>query len=89
MVLKEYGVSAGGDFINKILISDNKIYVATNSGLLKIFNYSTQEELISTNLRQMVINILPIYTSRAGNSIDRILVLTSKKIYELNRAGEE
>lgn len=89
MVLKEYGVSAGGDFINKIFISDNKIHVATNSGLLKIFNYSTQEELVSTNLRQMVINVLPIYSSRAGNSLYRILVVTSKKIYELNSAGEE
>lgn len=37
----------------------------------------------------MIINILPIYTSRAGNTIDRILVLTSKRIYELNRGGEE
>lgn len=81
MVLKEYGVSGGGDFINSILISDNKIYSATNSGLVKIFNYSTQEELISTNLRVMVINVLPIYSSRAGNNLERFLVLTPSRIF--------
>jgi hypothetical protein len=89
MVLKEYGVSSGGDFINRILISDNKIYSVTNSGLVKIFNYSTQEELISTNLRQMVINVLPIYSGRTGNNLDRFLILTPTRIYELNRSGEE
>lgn len=89
MVLKEYGVSAGGDFINSIIISDNKIYCATNSGLVKIFNYSTQEELISTNLRLMVINVLPIYSDRTGNNLERLLVLTPSRVFELNQSGEE
>ena len=56
-----------GDYVNKMLISDNRIVAVTNSGLLKIFNYSTQEELMSTNYRQTVLNVLPLYTSRNAN----------------------
>ena len=61
----------------------------TNSGLCKILNYSTQEELVSTNLRQTVLNVLPLYASRGGNVINRILILTPNKIYELNRTFEQ
>ena len=43
MILKEYNASVGGDYVNKILISENKIFTVTNSGYYKIFNYSTQE----------------------------------------------
>ena len=43
MVLKEYNLSSSNDFLNKIMVSENKLYAATNSGLIKIFNYSTQE----------------------------------------------
>jgi WD40 repeat protein len=89
MVLKEYSVSSGGDFINKILISEGRIYAIANSGLVKIFNYSTQEELISTHLRQTVLQVQPIYAGRSGNVIERVLVITAKRVYELNRSGEE
>lgn len=89
MVLKEYHVSMGGDYLNKIFISENKIYAVTNSGLTKIFNYATQEELISTNLRQTVINVVPIYAGKGGNILERLLIMTSKRVYEMNQAGEE
>lgn len=61
----------------------------TNSGLTKIFNYATQEELISTNLRQTVINVVPIYAGKGGNILERLLIMTSKRVYEMNQAGEE
>lgn len=89
MVLKEYHVSSGGDYLNKIFISDNKIYAITNGGLVKIFNYGTQEELIVTNLRQTVLNVVPLYTGKGGNILDRLLIMTPKRVYELNQAGEE
>jgi hypothetical protein len=59
----------------------------TNSGTVKIFNYATQEELISTNIRQAVINVLPVYTSRSGNTLHRLLITTSKRIFELSASG--
>ena len=89
MVMKEYNVSVGGDYLNKILISENRIYAVTNSGMVKIFNYSTQEELISTNLRQNVINVLPIFATRGGNIVEKLLITTPQKIFELNRTGED
>lgn len=79
---------SGNEFINKVLISENRVFAITNSGLLKIFNYSSQEELVSTNLRLPVINVLPIYASRAGNELNKILVVTGKRIFELSRGGE-
>ena len=89
LVLKEYNVSAAGsDFVNRVLISDNRVFAITNSGLIKIFNYSSQEELISTNTRLPVINVIPIYAARAGNEIHKILVLTAKRVFELSRGGE-
>ncbi len=89
LVLKEYSVSAtGSDFVNRVLVSDNRVFAITNSGLIKIFNYSSQEELISTNTRLPVLNVIPIYATRAGNEISKILVLTAKRIFELNRGGE-
>ena len=85
IILKEYHISGGNDYLNKIFISENRIIAITNSGLCKILNYSTQEELVSTNLRQTVLNVLPLYASRGGNVINKILILTPNKIYELNR----
>lgn len=41
LVLKEYNVGTG-DYLHRILASENKIYAVTNSGLVKIFNYATQ-----------------------------------------------
>ena len=68
LVLKEYALNtAGNDYVNRVLISDNRLFAVTNSGLLKIFNYSSQEEIISTNLRLAVISVLPIYSARAGS----------------------
>jgi len=89
MVLKEYNVSTvASDFINNVLISDNRIVAITNSGTIKIFNYSTQEELISSNLRLSVLNVIPIYAARAGYEISKVLVVTAKRIFELNLGGE-
>ena len=73
--------------MNKMLISENRIVAVTNSGFLKIFNYSTQEELMSTNYRQTVLNVLPLYATRNGNILERLLILTPKVIFELNRGG--
>ena len=61
----------------------------SNAGLVKIFNYGSQEELISTNLRQNVISVCPLYATRGGSVIDKFLIVTAQKIYELNRTGEE
>jgi hypothetical protein len=55
--------------------------------LLKIFSYSTQEEIISTNLRSPVISVTPIYQSRGSAIIDRLLIASSKRIVELNGSG--
>jgi hypothetical protein len=68
LVLKEYALNTtGNDYVNRVLISDNRLFAVTNSGLIKIFNYSSQEEIISTNLRLAVISVLPIYSARAGS----------------------
>lgn len=88
-VLKEYGVSAGSDFIHSVFASENRVLAVTNSGLLKIFSYATQEELVSTNIRAHVISVCPLYQSRGSTSIDRLLIATPKKVVELSRGGEE
>ena len=69
------------------MVSDNRVFAVTNSGLFKIFNYSSQEELISTNLRLTVINVIPIYAGRGGNEIAKVLVGTAKRIFELGITG--
>jgi WD40 repeat protein len=88
-VLKEYGVSAGTDFVHSLFASEDRVMAVTNSGLLKIFSYATQEELVSTNLRAPVVAVSPIYQSRGSANIDRLLIATPKRIVELSRGGEE
>jgi hypothetical protein len=89
MVLKEYNVSTTNDYINSVFASENRIYSVTNSGVLKIFSYATQEELVATNLRETVLSVLPIYASRGSNAIERLLVATPKRVFEVSRGGEE
>ena len=40
-VIKEYNLSTNNEFINKILVSENRVYAITNAGLVKVFSYST------------------------------------------------
>ena len=88
-VLKEYNVSLGGDFVTKLLANEGRLYVITTSGLIKIFSYNTQEELISTNLRQAVLNVSVVYQSRGMSPISSLIIATAHKIYQLSRHGEE
>lgn len=79
-VLKEYAVSAGADFVHSVFASEGRVLAVTNSGLLKVFSYATQEELVSTNLRSPVVVVSPLYQSRGSATIDRLLIATPKKI---------
>lgn len=88
LVLKEYNMG-GTDYVQKVLANEGRVFAVTNSGLLRIFSYATQEELASTNFRASVVAVLPIYTSRNAQQLSRILVATAQRVFEVGTGGEE
>jgi len=57
------------------------VFGITNGGIMKIFDYGTQEELMSVNFKIPVIHVVSILQNKGSPTLSNILICTANRIY--------